>query len=167
MLVKTMWKSKSSPISIARIFGHKQTKTMIEQYMSRRQQNCNVEQRSALCDYMYHLVMARGTSDYSFINLFTQGLQAHIPLGAVENLANPKLNLPFSIIMGENDWMRYCDDDYGQVCIDQMRVQGKTDCQYLFCSNSGHNLHVDNPEEFANLIISDFLEQVVDPNLYA
>jgi hypothetical protein len=57
--------------------------------------------------------MNKCTSETSFLVLFNQGLQAHLPLGVSTKLSDPKLNISFSIIMGENDWMRHCDDDYG------------------------------------------------------
>ena len=53
--------------------------------------------------------MREGTSEFAFLNLFTNGLQAHLPLGTEDKLGSEEFPVPFSYILGESDWMRLCD----------------------------------------------------------
>ena len=50
--------------------------------------------------------------------LFSRGFQAHLPLGTNEKFTDPNFPIPFSVIMGDNDWVRKCDDDYGRTCVE-------------------------------------------------
>jgi len=83
--------------------------------------------------------------------LFSQGLQAHLPLGATDKLASPDLKVPFSCIMGESDWMRQCDEDYGKVCVDAQDAE--KGCKFYILKGAGHNLHMDNTKGLLELII--------------
>ena len=53
--------------------------------------------------------MREGTSEFAFLNLFTNGLQAHLPLGTEDKLGSEDFPIPFSYILGESDWMKLCD----------------------------------------------------------
>ena len=149
-----------SPFDFARIMGQKQTKSLIWGYLDRRQKSDDLGQKEAMADYIYHLCMRKSTSDCALMIMFNQGLQAYLPLGTVDKLCNPDLPIPVSFIMGDNDWVRYLDEDYGQICVDSRHENKREDIpahlkgQYVFCPSSGHNMHMDNPVEFSNLLIN-------------
>ena len=83
----------------------------------------------------------------------------------MDKLCNPDFPIPVSFIMGDSDWVRYLDEDYGQVCVDSRNDNKNKDIpfhlrgQYVFCPASGHNMHMDNPEAFSNLLINLLLGQ--------
>ena len=118
LMVKAMWNSKVSPFSIARLVGQKQTRKLIWDYIERRQKMDDPGQKEVVADYMYHLLMKRSTSEASLMVMFSQGLQALLPLGTEDKLGDPKLEFPVSFIMGDQDWVRHCDEDFGQLCVD-------------------------------------------------
>ena len=93
--------------------------------------------------------------------LFTKGFQSHLPLGTKEKFANPNFPIPVSIVMGDRDWMRKCDDDYGKICVEARLENHNPDLKFeekghfYICPTSGHNLHMDNPIATTNIIIND------------
>lgn len=132
-----------------------QTKKLIGGYMSRRVSTTDDDVSSVMANYIYHLLMNRGTSEYGLIVLFSRGMQAHLPLGAIDKLGNPECPVRFSVVMGESDWMRYCEDDYGKVCVDaQLKEKGSN---FYICERAGHNMHFDNPKGLSDIIINDLL----------
>mmetsp|Transcript_4880 Transcript_4880/g.7325 ORF Transcript_4880/g.7325 Transcript_4880/m.7325 type:complete len:149 (-) Transcript_4880:37-483(-) len=136
---------------------------MIDGYVGRRQATKDSQMKEAVCDYVYHLLMRKSSSECSIMVLFSNGLQAHLPLGTPEKLANPDFSLPVSFVMGSEDWVRFCDEDYGEVVIGSRPSNSDSSIpyhekgHYHFCPNSGHNLHQDNPNGFGNIIIKDLL----------
>ena len=99
---------------------------------------------------MYHLLMRKSTSDYALMITFNQALVAALPLGTPEKLANPDFPIPVSFIMGDVDWVRFADEDYGKVCIEANLINKNPDLKYNDRGNysilpsSGHQLHMDN-----------------------
>lgn len=128
-----------SPFAFARIVGQRNLKNMIDGYLDRRQKTDNLDQKTAIADYIYHLFMKKSTSDYSLMILFNQGMQAQLPLGTPDKLANPNFPIPVSFIMGSEDWVRYLDEDYGQVCVDARQANKDSKLavnqrgEYIFC----------------------------------
>ena len=155
MCVKALWKSKTSPFSVARLLGLKQTKLMIEDYLCRRQGIDDELLLGVMSGYIYQLLMSPSTSECSLMVLLSQGLQANLPLGTKDKLANPEFPIGVSFIYGQGDWMRLCDDDFGKICIDAQDPE-KGGKMYI-CPNSGHNLQTDNPVGLANLLAHDLL----------
>ena len=100
----------------------------------------------AVADYIYHLLMRKSSTESALMVLFTIGLQAKLPLGTKKKLKNPEFPIPVSFIMGDNDWVRFCDEDKGQECV-EARVANHDDAvpkhmkgNYHFCPSSGHNM---------------------------
>lgn len=104
--VKAQWSNKSSPFTICRILGKQQTNVIIDEYMSKRQKTGNERLKTEMSDFLYQLLMRPGTSECGFMVIMTQGMQAHLPLGVPEKLGNPECPIPFSMIFGDEDWMR-------------------------------------------------------------
>lgn len=142
--VKSLWDLKASPMTMAQILGRDQTRKMICNYMCNRQSNCDQCLTESVQEFMYQMVMRPSSQECAIMVLFTQGLQALMPLGTDEKLGSP--NLPFSVsfVYGTDDWMRYCDDDFGKECIKKTQTSKARNHFYL-CPDSGHNLQMDNP----------------------
>ena len=115
-----------------------------------------------MSDYMYHLLMRKSTSDYSLMILFNQGLVAALPLGTPDKLSDPNFPIPVSFVMGDNDWVRFADEDYGQICV-EARLANKEEKiphlrgNYTFCPGAGHQMHMDNPLGFSNILVNELL----------
>ena len=106
--------------------------------------------------------MRDGTSEYALLVCFTNGIQAHLPLGTEEKLASPDFPVPLSVIIGENDWVKLCDMNdqtgrhFGEICVEaNQKKHGKEKSQFYWCPNSGHNLHMDNHIALENIILND------------
>ena len=69
------------------------------------------------------------------------------------------LTFQTSFIMGEEDWVRVVDDDYGNViCKNQKKYDDeKLNGKYMMCTTASHQMHMYNPKAFANLVINDLL----------
>ncbi len=69
------------------------------------------------------------------------------------------LTFQTSFIMGEEDWVRVVDDDYGNViCKNQKKYDDeKLNGKYMMCPTASHQMHMYNPKAFANLVINDLL----------
>ena len=112
------WNMKVSPFQISRTLGQKQTRKLIDGYLDRRVKIENEMMKQAVSDYMYHLFMRQSTSDLGLQILFSKGIQSNLPLGTEDKFGDPNFPIPVSIVMGANDWVRKCDDDYGRICIE-------------------------------------------------
>ena len=95
--------------------------------------------------------MRKSSTETALIVLFSIGLQANLPLGTAKKLMNPEFSIPVSFIMGENDWVRHCDEDKGKDCVNARianhdeSVPNHLRGNYLSCPSSGHNMQMDNP----------------------
>ena len=80
-------------------------------YLERRQSDIKMDEteKEICADYIFHLFMREGTSEYALLVMFTQGIQAHEPLGTPDKLASPEFPIPISYILGDVDWVRFCD----------------------------------------------------------
>lgn len=103
-----------------------------------------------MADYLYHITMRKGTTEKALMVNFQLGLKCVTPLGDVLK----DVPFDFSFIYGESDWVRNMEKEYAQISIE---ARNKPNCQYYICPDAGHNLHMDNPEAFSNLIINDLL----------
>lgn len=83
-------------------------------------------------------------------------MQAHLPLGSVNKLANPECPIPYSLAFGDKDWMPLCDDNFGKTCIELTQPNSPSNHFYL-CANAGHNLHMDNPKGLSEVMKMFFL----------
>mgnify|MGYP001037924200 CR=1 FL=1 len=111
LMLKFAWARKITPFQVARLFGQKWTRKQIEAYLERRTSDIrmNDTEKDICADYIYHLFMREGTSEFALLVMFTQGIQAHIPLGTDDKLASPNFPVPISYVLGDVDWVRFCD----------------------------------------------------------
>jgi hypothetical protein len=54
--------------------------------------------------------MREGTQEMALLINFDSGIHAYLPLGVASKLANPNFPVPISIVLGETDWVKICDD---------------------------------------------------------
>ena len=85
------------------------------------------------------------------------GLHAFHPLSSESLLSNPELPFAISIVFGDRDWM----DGRGSrkiVKSNQYFQSGKSQLHLL--KDAGHQLFMDNPEGFAEVVIGDLTGQL-------
>lgn len=149
--MKWGWDKRISPFSFGRFVGRKKALKFIGGYVENRQKVDNNEQAIAVRDYMYHIFMRPGTTEYALMICFELGFYSRIqPLGHPDKLS--AANFPVSFFYGDSDWVRRVDMDAGRKVIDACTHQ---ESRYHLVTNSDHNMQMDNPLEFANLIIND------------
>jgi len=73
------------------------------------------------------------------------------PLESPSLLGNPELPFPVSFFYGDIDWM---DIEGGRRVVEINQFKG-THSHVYEVSNSDHHMYIDNPDEFAQLIIMD------------
>lgn len=93
--------------------------------------------------------MREGSTEYAIFVCFKLGMFAVNPLESENRLGNPQLNLPISFYYGDIDWM---DPEGGKRILEKNIYGGKVSHLYMV-NNSDHHMYLDNPEEFARLII--------------
>ena len=114
-------------------------------------------ERSICHDYIYQLVMRKSTTELGFFNLFNNGCQAHFPLG------NKTFEMPMSFIIGDKDWVLYCDrhdskdTHWGKILVEtNQKKHGNDKCKFHYVPNAGHNMHLDNRKGFPKIILDDY-----------
>ena len=107
--------------------------------------------------------MREGTTERGITNLFELPLIAHIPLGAEDKLGNPDYPIACTFIYGDNDWVQNIDDQASLRLIQKSKFydapcpRSNTKSQYHLVPNAGHNVHLDNPFTFVNILVNDLL----------
>ena len=104
--------------------------------------------------------MREGTTEYAIFICFRIGMFAINPLENLSRLGNPDLNLPVSFFYGDIDWM----DCNGGERIVERKNHCKDISKVYIVKNSDHHMYMDNPEEFAYLIINDIQDTLKNPN---
>lgn len=99
--------------------GEKQTKSIIERYVNNKQgQFISEEEKQAISDHMFHVIMRNGTTEYAIHLMFNADLHAHLPLGDSSKLGSDRFPVPISFFYGENDWVLFVEENAGQKCVD-------------------------------------------------
>jgi pimeloyl-ACP methyl ester carboxylesterase len=151
-IMKYGWGKKISPFSVARFIGRKQTLKMITNYVERRQKVDNQEQAEGVRDYMYQIFMRPGTTEYALMMCFELGLYPKLSLGHPDRL--PSLPIPITFVYGDQDWVRSVDNDAGRQIVNNSQFP---ESAYYLVQSSDHNMHMDNPLGFSNIIITDLV----------
>ena len=98
--------------------------------------------------------MRAGTTEYAIMVNFNYSLYPHFPLGTADKLCNPDLPIAVSFIYGSNDWTRVVDDDFAIKVIEINKFENS---KFYEVPVSDHNMHMDNPDALAALMINDLL----------
>ena len=94
--------------------------------------------------------MRDGSSEYAIFICFKLGMVAENPLENEDRLGNSELPIPISFFYGDQDWM---DVKGGKRVIERSKFKKLS--QVYIVTNSDHHMYLDNPDEFAALIIKD------------
>ena len=87
-------------------------------------------------------------------------------MGTSDRLASPDLDVPISFFYGDNDWVIGIEEEAAQNVIEQNKYFQRSTTAYekmygieysnvFYVPTSDHNMHMDNPEALANLILND------------
>jgi len=104
---------------------------------------------------------------------FDLGMQAKVPLSNQDKLGNPEFSVPFSFVYGDDDWVPFTDEGTSEKLVANNQFSkdsgnkspAGTPSQYHICPSADHNMHMDNPIAFANIIINDLVEGANEPVL--
>ena len=95
--------------------------------------------------------MQEGSTEYAIFICFELGMFAKNPLELDRFLGNEELPFPISFFYGDIDWM---DKKGGERVVNKNKFGGSQSHVYVV-TNSDHHMYLDNPTEFATLIIED------------
>lgn len=151
-IANSAWKNKWSPFGAMRKSGSLIGRKMVKSYMKRRMADLPEEEFNTMLDYMHQIFMRDGSTEYAIFICFTMGMWAINPLESEIRLSNPGFNLPMSFFYGDRDWM---DEDAGRRIVSKNKYESSKLSAVYTVNNSDHHMYLDNPEEFAKLIIAD------------
>lgn len=95
--------------------------------------------------------------------IFDISISAYLPLSVPNKLKNPNFPIPFSIIMGDCDWVREYEEDYGKNCTAAQNINNEENrpshkkSNYVFVNGVGHNIHMDSPSLFVEYVKNELL----------
>ena len=95
--------------------------------------------------------MQEGSTEYAIFICFEVGMFAINPLETEKFLGNKDLPFPVSFFYGDIDWM---DKKGGDRVVSANKFKD-TQSHIYVVTNSDHHMYLDNPTEFAALIIDD------------
>lgn len=85
---------------------------MLDKYVQNRVTGLeSEEEKQAIADFFYQIIMRRGTTEYAILIMFNPTLTAHLPLGTPDKLGNPDFPVPISFFYGDEDWVANVDED--------------------------------------------------------
>ncbi|OMJ30370.1 putative cardiolipin-specific deacylase, mitochondrial [Smittium culicis] len=142
-VVVKQWNNFSSPQSLLRGLG-RFGPFFTNKYASRFT-NLSEQEIKLLADYMYHVSAQKGSGEYSIGVILKPFAFARMPL--INRLDSIKV--PTYFIYGDRDWMDY---DAGV----ELSKKISPHSQVFKLENAGHNMHLDNPEEF-NRVVKEIL----------
>ena len=108
---------------------------------------------------MYQILMRPEKISSSILINFGPGFICYEPLGAETALASSSFPISVSYSFGDVDWMRRLEGDAPQKVID---INPHRASKLHILPDSDHNMHMDNPEACANIIINDLLGEHMD-----
>lgn len=101
--------------------------------------------------------MRPGTTEYALFKQFDTGLHAHIPLSSSYRLCGDQITFPVSIIFGEIDWM---NPTGSRLIVKTNPFYESGQSNLILLPNAGHQLFMNNPEGFIELVTKDLLGQI-------
>ena len=63
-----------------------------------------------VADYMYHIFMRKGTTEYALMVLFEVGFVPFFSLSDEDRLGRSNFPIPVSVIYGDRDWVKMAID---------------------------------------------------------
>jgi pimeloyl-ACP methyl ester carboxylesterase len=146
-----VWDNKWSPFGVMRKSGKLLGKKIIKGYLTKRMKDLPPEEFNDLHAYMYQIFMREGSTEYALFTCFQLGMFAVNALEAEDRLGNPEFPLAISFFHGDIDWT----PREPMTRVLEKNKFNKTDSRFHIVSHSDHHMYMDNPAEFAQLIIDD------------
>ena len=142
-----------SPFAVARKLSHCRMKKILTSYVRRHQPGQTEEENVAMENYLFQILLRKGTSEYALFRQFDFGLNAYKPLSGDDKLGG-NVSFPVSIVFGDRDWM----DSRGATKIILNNKFFKAGASNLYIlKKSGHQMAIDQPIQLAKIIIEDVL----------
>ena len=108
------------------------------------------EEQSALSHYAYQIFRLKGSGEYALAYLLAPGAYARRPLiERVKSLQNDSVLKKVTWIYGSYDWM---DVDAGR---EASELLGDIQSDVIVVNKAGHNVHLDNPDDFNKVILKE------------
>ncbi|KAJ2743311.1 hypothetical protein GGI20_003849 [Coemansia sp. BCRC 34301] len=140
----TLWDRNYTPQWLVRSSGPF-SRWLIDRYIGRFTL-LNEEQRRGMAAYSHQIAMLPESSASALGDILRPGAFARRPLvtrlGAIE--------VPTSFMYGSHDWVEHTG---GQEVI--KRIAGRVATHLYRVPNAGHNMHIDNPDDFNRFMISE------------
>ena len=97
-----------------------------------------------------------GSSGVSPKGELARGRATRLARGRASTLARCRANkdtpFPVSFIYGDSDWVNNMESGAGKIIVD---ANQNPESKFHIVPKAGHNLHMDNPREFAQTLIND------------
>lgn len=155
-LGRWLWNKKFSPLAPGRQVPKKLSLFSLKKYVVNRQKCDHDDMKETVTRYLYQIFMRPGTSEHGIMVCFNFSLQTTLALGTAEKLLNPEFPIPLSFVYGDKDWTRVVDQDFAKECVAANKF--KENSHFFLCPDSDHNMHMDNPQALANILINNFMD---------
>lgn len=178
-----LWDANVSPFSIVRMTGPLGPR-FVSGWTFRRFNHLPPVEKEALHTYSYSLFRQRGSGEYALPYLLAPGAYARSPLihriqevgrqvlqPATETApAVRETGIPVVFLYGENDWMDVAGGYAAQEKLKQRRARALRDAtederrrengsaKVIVVRKAGHNLYLDNPDEFNEVVLKEMEE---------
>ncbi|KAJ7228902.1 alpha/beta-hydrolase [Mycena pura] len=142
-----LWEEGWSPFQVVRntFFW---APMLVGKYSSRRFSGLTDEEKRDMHDYILHITLAKGSSEYSISHLLAPGAHARMPL--VDRIA--PLRVPITFVYGDHDWM---DPEGGEQAVENLRKAGNGQARSYIVNNAGHHVYLDNYKAVNALILKE------------
>ncbi|KAJ2123557.1 hypothetical protein IW147_002468 [Coemansia sp. RSA 720] len=143
-MAMNLWERNFAPQWVVRTAGPL-SRRLIDWYIGRFQW-LSETQRTALSAYAHQISMLPGSSESALGDILRPGAFARRPL--VDRLGS--VAVPTVFMYGANDWVDFTG---GEQVI--RRIAGRVPTGLFRISQAGHNLHLENPAEFNNVLAGE------------
>eukprot|EP00127_Corallochytrium_limacisporum_P000317 Clim_evm12s11 gene=Clim_evmTU12s11 len=146
-LMRVGWGMNITPGWILRSVTEARGRSIVDTYVQSRFLGLKEHERQIISDYMYAISVLPGSSEYCMNSILQAGAYARQPLiNRIEDL-----DAPVTFLYGEVDWM---DSSWGEKALEVMKGDGKVHT----VPRAGHQLFLDNPLVFNELLASELCE---------
>ena len=129
----------------------------IKRYQTRAQPVDSEAEGEALQEYLFQILLRPSSTEFALFQQFEPGLFAYKPLANPDRLYNTLIPFPISIVFGQRDWM---DSRGARDIVKANKFFESGDSQLHVLPNAGHQLFMNNPQGFVELITADVLGHV-------
>ncbi|KAG8841917.1 hypothetical protein FRB96_006640 [Tulasnella sp. 330] len=150
--LKMAWEAGWSPFQAARSLGSL-SPMIAAHYSHRRFKALPAEDIPSLMDYIYHILLAKGSGEYSISHILAPGAYARLPL--IDRI--DKVTVPTTFVYGDRDWM---DSKGGDKSVERMRAAGNHAVRNVVIPDAGHHVYLDNPKAMDELLVEELNKTV-------